>query len=1103
MKDERDVPRSDYSVDEILLEEEIRKRREKHAPEPRTKEKRTGGRGDGHSASRAAEEILHSARKALNMEAGGAPAGKPEEKKRPFFHRKKKREDLPPEDDIYYGIQLKSLDEYRRDYEETARLDTQTLRKAEECARQRRLELSAKDVPPAEKTISAAPTSVRQTAEQAEWKGFPQAGTQEEKPEAAAPAGMQAAMETGESAAAPADAAEETASAAFTPAEMQETAVETGENVAAHAKVKAEEAACPEASAPAGEKKTAPAPTGSPLQPDRQKELEKFLRRAELDAEDVFSPGKPVTAPPVAPPTAPSTPVPTVLPGPETTPEQEPEIGIPKEPPGNMPPGKGPEIRGDAAGGSDEAPDSEAERPAEGREERMEPDNPAPIKEPAAPSAVKEETPVPPPENEPAERPPSPRYRADNFPAHVIELDCLDDALAAEAADYVPPVHAPEPIPFPAPEKDRNRAPAEPEAAEAFSGEKAGPSSANGGPQSGNVSPIPVPEHAPELQPAKKRFRLFGSEEDTAVEEEPAPADDEQLDDYDSPEDAPSVGNELASGVRRLALRLAVTGICTAVLAAFSVLWEHPGVLPSALHNLVTEQALLATQLIFLVVAAAFSATAVWNGLQGLFTFQANSDSAAAVAVLATAAQAVAFLFTGIPANSHVYASLAALALFLNAAGKLNMEKRILRNFRFLTSPGQKYAVQTFDDYNTALQMTKGLDFEEPHIVYQTKTGFLRQFLSRSYAADDPSEHVSQLLAPVGFLASLVLCIAAAVISRDAGTALTAFTVSSCVCVPFAGLLSVNLPLSRLANISARCGGMAVGWDAVKRFGGANAMALDAQDLFPRGTVVLTGIQTFAGHRIDDAILGATALTDAVGGTLSDLFSQIVKSRRDILPHVDRPAYEDGLGVSGAVGNRVILVGNAALLKKHGIDAPSRDYEEKYLRAGRVPVYLAAGGVLVAMFLVCYRSDRRRAAELRRVEYNGVSLLVRTRDPNITPDLIADCFGLSSHFISILPDRLGGIYQSLRDEPPERVSASIATKGRATSMMRILTACMRQHGNILIGVALQTAGVALGFALAVFFTACGGLYQLSATALLLFELFWTAAVVLVPRVRRP
>lgn len=1081
MKDEKDVPHSSYSIDEILAEEEVKGRQKRL-----TQEKQP------HPGAATADDIVRSAREALDMDAGIIPhadSGKPEgkkKKKHSFFGRKKRHDDFVPEDDIYYGLQLKSLEEYRHDYEETIRLDTTTLRKAEECARKRRAELLAQQ----------------------------KAAKQKEK-EHESPEGKQE----------PEEAASET------PANMER--VKTSETEP----TKETEKTCPKPSADAGSSKSTEA--GSTKVPEKAvpKDSLEPLENAAGDTKAKQAANAPVEHPqdsfhgtnlnpyppaapprPDLPPTEPPVP-PAVQPGPQS----QPEIGIPAEPPlgpagipapGPLQPGirdlaslekpSVPKGKAEQTSGEISALQKTAKTPATGERQWSLEEKQAPVKEPVSPPSAKDEAPVPPAEKEPAKHP-VPDYRVSSRPLHVIDLNCMEDTLAAEASGYeVAPVHAPEPIPFPAPDESKSK-PEKPVTAESSQegNLEAGkvPAAEKKPEDAGKVVKLPAAKCPPQQKKSKNRFRFFGSDEDISDTGEIPDEPEEELDDYNSPGDAPSIQNDLSSQVRRFLLRLIVTGICTAVMLLFSVLWEHPAVLPQELHS--TPQTYLTVQLIFLITAAAFCGSTIGNGLHGLFTFQANTDSAVSIAVLAAALQDIVFLFLGIPGDCSIYSSLAVFALFLNTAGKLSMAKRIFKNFRFLTSQGQKYAVQTFDDFNTALHLTKGLNPGEPRIAYQTKAGFLCHFLCHSYSADDPSEHVSQSLAPIGFLASLILCIASAVLTKSPETALTAFTAAACVCIPFADLLSVNLPLARLSKLAAKCGGMVVGWDAVQRFGETNAILLDAQDLFPHGTVVLMGIQTFAGQRIDEAILDATALTQAVGGPLSDLFSQIVKSRRDILPHIERPVYEDGLGISGTVRDRTVLVGTGGLLKKHGIEPPSHDYEEKYLRSGKIPVYLAAGGILVAMFLVSYRSDRRRATELRRLEYNGISLLVRTRDPNITPDLIADCFGLSPHFISILPDHDGNIYKALRDNPPKRASAVIITKGRATSMMRILTACMRQHGNITIGVALQTAGVALGFALAAFFTVCNGFAQFTVTALLLFEIFWMFAVIFIPRIRRP
>ncbi|MFR1215090.1 MAG: hypothetical protein ACLSCV_10660 [Acutalibacteraceae bacterium] len=47
---------------------------------------------------------------------------------------------------------------------------------------------------------------------------------------------------------------------------------------------------------------------------------------------------------------------------------------------------------------------------------------------------------------------------------------------------------------------------------------------------------------------------------------------------------------------------------------------------------------------------------------------------------------------------------------------------------------------------------------------------------------------------------------------------------------------------------------------------------IEADDLFPKGTVELKGIKTFGEQRIDKRLLDAASLMAQVGGPLSEVF---------------------------------------------------------------------------------------------------------------------------------------------------------------------------------------------------------------------------------------
>jgi len=574
---------------------------------------------------------------------------------------------------------------------------------------------------------------------------------------------------------------------------------------------------------------------------------------------------------------------------------------------------------------------------------------------------------------------------------------------------------------------------------------------------------------------------------------------DEQLDDYTGPADAKSVSHDLRATMHELTLRMLATGVSTVVLLLASFIAEA-GFSP---NNTDVSGAIGYTvvSLIFLMIAVGFCAKSLLNGLRALVEFRANSDSAAAVACTAVLIQTVCALFSSASLATgqvHLYAGIAAGILFLNSLGKLTMIRRIHSNFRFVASREQKYTVRIFDDYNTSLKLAGSSVVSQPAIAYQQKAGFLKRFLQISYEPD-PAETASQMLAPVGLVASLLLCVVALIITKDASLAITALAASCCVCVAVTNMLAVNLPVSRLSHRLRRAGAMVSGYEAIKRMSAVNAVLVDSADLFPRGTVVLNGVKPFTEEGLEEAVLRAGALMQALGGPLCGVFEQVLSEHEGELPEVEKGRFEAGNGVAGTVDGSEILIGSRALLTSHGIEAPDQALESRYATGSRQVLYVAADGVLCAMFILTYNADRKKKAELAELELNGVSLLVRSSDANLTPQFIGRLFGIDASAVNVIGAETDSACDRLVTGQTGRADAYVATKGRVESMMSVVSACIDEKKNISFIVAMQNAAVVIGFVLVAFLTFIAGVSQISSFALFVYELFWIVAAVILPR----
>lgn len=611
-------------------------------------------------------------------------------------------------------------------------------------------------------------------------------------------------------------------------------------------------------------------------------------------------------------------------------------------------------------------------------------------------------------------------------------------------------------------------------------------------------------EQVPEYVPKKKKniFRREKINLFTDIEDEeeiiPEEVQEEQpeLEDFTSKEDARSIASELRKNIRTLFLRSVVTGICTAVLLIFGFFAEY-----HIFGADIGPVAYAATSLVFLAIAIGACATTVFNGLKALVKLRANADSAIAIATVVIAIQSVVLLFMqdALAAGEvHIYSALITGGLLLNTLGKLTMVRRIKQNFNFVVSSAEKNTVELIENAEIAAQMAKDCVAGIPVVAYQKKSKFFSNFLRNSYA-QDCSELTSQIIAPLGFISSLVLFIVSMIISKNVGTGFTAFAASMCICVPMANMLCVHLPVSRLCKLARKNGGMLVGYEAVDKFADTNAIMIEADDLFPKGTVELKGIKTFGEQRIDKVLLDAASLMAQVGGPLSEVFLEVVKNHEDILPHVENVAYEDECGVIGWVSGRRILVGNRDLMNHYSVDIPAVQIDREH---GHQLVYLAAGNEVVGAFVLAYHVSSEKKQEMQRMAKNGIGIIVKTTDPSVTAEFISQQFGIDIHAITVLSGPLVHTYNELTNKVEETSNAMFATKGKATCMMRVITACVREKSNISIVRLLQNVSIILGFVLVAFLVCFSGLKQISTLAMVIYEVFWLVVLLILPKIRR-
>lgn len=98
----------------------------------------------------------------------------------------------------------------------------------------------------------------------------------------------------------------------------------------------------------------------------------------------------------------------------------------------------------------------------------------------------------------------------------------------------------------------------------------------------------------------------------------------------------------------------------------------------------------------------------------------------------------------------------------------------------------------------------------------------------------------------------------------------------------------------------------------------------------------------------------------------------------------------------------------------------------------------------------------------------GLTLLVRTCDPNITEELICTVYELDSYYIEVLGASAGRSYEKLTKKSTDTEETGLASNGRLEGMAVALNHCSRLRTGGILSVAIQVIGGVLGFVLAAF-----------------------------------
>jgi Cu+-exporting ATPase len=205
--------------------------------------------------------------------------------------------------------------------------------------------------------------------------------------------------------------------------------------------------------------------------------------------------------------------------------------------------------------------------------------------------------------------------------------------------------------------------------------------------------------------------------------------------------------------------------------------------------------------------------------------------------------------------------------------------------------------------------------------------------------------------------------------------------------------------------------------EALERLEKVDTLVIDKTGTLTVGKPRLSHVVAVEPFGEDDVLRLAAALEQPSEHPLASAVLEGAKARGVDVPVVVGFRALAGLGIEGLVGDRRVLLGNAALMAEQGLTPGHLIEKADQLRsAGETVMFLNVGGQPAGLIAVAdpVKSSTPEAVKLLHDE--GLRLVMLTGDSALTAKAVADRLGLDEVIAEVLPDQKRAVISRLQAE---------------------------------------------------------------------------------------
>jgi len=238
--------------------------------------------------------------------------------------------------------------------------------------------------------------------------------------------------------------------------------------------------------------------------------------------------------------------------------------------------------------------------------------------------------------------------------------------------------------------------------------------------------------------------------------------------------------------------------------------------------------------------------------------------------------------------------------------------------------------------------------------------------------------------------------------------------------------LGLATPMSIMVGTGrgARAGVLIKDAEALQMLDKVDTLVIDKTGTLTEGRPKVTAVETINGFDGAEVLAAAAAVEAKSEHPLAQAIVTAARGDGAEILIVEDFSSQTGLGVSGTVQGREVVVGNADQLRRIGIDPTALDASaERHRLAGAGVMFVAIGGRAAGLLAVAdpIKSSAREAIETLRSA--GLRIVMLTGDAQGTADAVAREIG-----------GIDEVHAGLKPEDKARIVGELKTKGAIVAM---------------------------------------------------------------------